>query len=159
PLAAVLRSPLVALSPDELATVRALGANGDRHATFFSAVNHFYYKEMHGEAAAAAQAAHAKLKRYYESFARWRALVRQTSVSHCLEKVLAETHYEALLLAEPRGRERVANVRRLLELARQYDPFQRQGLYRFLRFIDEQQEAELDEAPAAVEVSNAVRLM
>jgi ATP-dependent helicase/nuclease subunit A len=158
PLAAVLRSPLVALSPDELATVRALGANGDRHATFFSAVNHFYYKERHGDAAAAA-AAHAKLKRYYESFARWRALVRQTSVSHCLEKVLAETHYEALLLAEPRGRERVANVRRLLELARQYDPFQRQGLYRFLRFIDEQQEAELDEAPAAVEVSNAVRLM
>ena len=106
-----------------------------------------------------AETARAKLKQFFTQFTRWRSLARQTSLSHCLETVLAETHYEALLLAGVRGRERVANVNRLLELARQYDPFQRQGLYRFLRFVTEQEEAELDRDSAVVETANAVRLM
>ena len=106
-----------------------------------------------------AESARAKLNNFFAQFARWRSLARQTSLSHCLETVLAETHYEALLLAGARGRERVANVSRLLELARQYDPLQRQGLYRFLRFVTEQEDAELDHAAAVVETANAVRLM
>lgn len=158
PLAAVLRSPLVALSAEELATVRIVGANGDRHATFFSAVNGFYYHAASGTSPEATSA-RAKLKLFFESFSGWRRLARQTSVLHCLEKVLAETHYESLLLVQPRGRERVANVQCLLELIRRYDPFQRQGLYRFLHFIDEQQDAELDEQAALVEGADAVRLM
>ena len=34
------------------------------------------------------------------------------------------------------------SVRRLLDLARQFDPYQRQGLYRFLRFIQAQEDEE-----------------
>jgi ATP-dependent helicase/nuclease subunit A len=158
PFAAVLRSPLVAMSADEMAALRAGGRNGEEHPTFVAAVNHCFYK---GRSAITpfTESARGKLKEYFAAFERWRTLVRQTTVAHCLETVLAETHYEALLLAQPRGRERVANVNRLLELARQYDPFQRQGLYRFLRFINEQQDAELDEDAAVVEPGNAVRLM
>ena len=89
----------------------------------------------------------------------WRERLRLSSLTDCLENVLAETHYESLLLAEPRGAERVANVRRLLDLARQFDPYQRQGLHRFLQFIAAQEEAELDHAPAPVPTDNAVRLM
>ena len=74
-------------------------------------------------------------------FTAWRELLRLSSLTQCLERVLAETHYESLLLAEPRGAERVANVRRLLDLARQFDPYQRQGLHRFLQFIAAQEEA------------------
>ena len=85
--------------------------------------------------------------------------MRQTSLSYCLETALAETHYEALLQAEARGAERVANVRRLLDLARQYDPYQRQGLYRFLRFIEAQAEAELDLAAATATTADAVQLL
>lgn len=158
PLAAVLRSPLARLSANELAAVRILGAKGDKHATFVSAVNYFLWKTSSDDLPFA-QSARAKLKEFYGAFARWRALVRQTSLSQCLEAVLAETHYEALLLAQTRGRERVANVQRLLELARQYDPFQRQGLFRFLRFVTEQQDADLDQDAAVVESANAVRLM
>src|SRR6185295_12435827 len=66
---------------------------------------------------------------------------------------------EDLLLAELRGPELVANVRRLLDLAREYDPYQRQGLFRFLRFIEAQQETELDYEPAPVPARDAVRLM
>jgi ATP-dependent helicase/nuclease subunit A len=53
----------------------------------------------------------------------------------------------------------VANVRRLLDLARQFDPYQRQGLHRFLQFIAAQEEAELDHEPAPAPTDNAVRLM
>ncbi len=159
PLAAVLRSPLVGLSVDELATVR-IEAQCDSKTPFFAAVQQFLHRSAGLQTGAAfAETARTKLQQFFAQFTRWRSLARQTSLSHCLETVLAETHYEALLLAGARGRERVANVNRLLELARQYDPLQRQGLYRFLRFVTEQEDAELDHAAAAVETANAVRLM
>ena len=100
-----------------------------------------------------------KVDAFLRQFDRWRALIQQGSLSQCLEAVLAETYYEALLQAEPRGEARAANVRLLLDLARQYDPYQRQGLYRFLQFVDAQQEAEVDLEPAAGRSEDAVRLM
>src|SRR5205085_5010682 len=57
--------------------------------------------------------AHSKAALFLRQFEGWRGLARQGSLSHCLEPVLTETHYEALLLAEPRGEERVPNGRRL----------------------------------------------
>jgi ATP-dependent helicase/nuclease subunit A len=47
----------------------------------------------------------------------------------------------------------------LLEITRQFDPLQRQGLIRFLRYIDANKEAEIETEPAAIEGENAVRLM
>jgi ATP-dependent helicase/nuclease subunit A len=158
PLAGVLRSPLVGLSVDELATVRIAG-NGEKHSSFSIAASRMLSRGNEVSVPPAFASAAEKVRGFFAQFQRWRALIRQTSVSHCLETVLAETHYEALLLAQPRGRERLANVHRLLELARQYDPYQRQGLFRFLRFVNEQEEAELDQDAASIETENAVRLM
>lgn len=155
PLAAVLRSPLFGFSPDELAAVRAAAG---RNRTFFHALNQFYFKGR-PTSDGIENAARAKAEGFWTCFERWRRLLRHTSLSRCLETILAETHYEALLLANERGRESAANVQRLLELARNYDPFQRQGLYRFLKFVDEQTEAGLDQDVASIEAGNAVRLM
>lgn len=165
PLAAVLRSPLVGLSLDELAQVRA--HNSAR--PFWTALARFY--EVHrvpsntpGEEAAVADpqskaALCTKLGGFLAQYHRWRELVRHASLSQCLESALVETHYEAILLAGARGTERMANVRRLLDLARQFDPYQRQGLYRFLRFVDAQAEEELDLPPGPAPVEDAVRLL
>ena len=152
PLLAVLRSPLVGLSAAELATVRV----GRQAGLFWDALRRY---QREGGAAAAARSGWAKVNDFLTRFDVWRERMRQTSLSYCLETALAETHYEALLLAESRGPERVANVRRLLDLARQYDPYQRQGLYRFLRFIEAQADAELDRAPAAAATTDAVKLL
>jgi len=73
--------------------------------------------------------------------------------------VLEETSYGDWLLTQSRGRQRHANVRRLLDLARQFDRFQHQGLYRFLNFIRAQQEAELGPEVAAVSGEDAVTLL
>ena len=73
--------------------------------------------------------------------------------------MLAETNYAAWLLTQPRGDQRHANVQRLLGLAQEFDQFQRQGLFRFLRFIEAQQLAETEPEVASVSEENAVRLM
>lgn len=161
PLLAVLRSPLAGLSLDELAEVRA--HNPEKY--FWTALVVFHREGMQpnspggGGDGAPRLSAWTKTDLFLRQFARWREVVRQTSLSHCLDTVLAETQYEALLLAERRGNERAANVRRLLDLARQFDPYQRQGLYRFLRFIKAQEDEDLDLQPASPPAEDAVRLM
>ncbi len=80
-------------------------------------------------------------------------------MARCLEAVLAETHYAEWLLTQPRGEQRHANVQRLLDLALQFDQFQRQGLFRFLRFIQAQQLAQTEPNVATVNQENSVRLM
>jgi len=108
---------------------------------------------------AAGHSGWAKADRFLKNFAAWRRLARQVSLSRCLEAVLSETHYAAWLLTQPRGEQRHANVQRLLALAQQFDQFQRQGLFRFLHFIEAQQVAETEPEVAAVSGGNSVSLM
>jgi ATP-dependent helicase/nuclease subunit A len=148
PLLAVLHSPLVGLDLEELGWLRA----NDREESIWRCVKGFVEA---GEPTSLRD----KLAGFLKSFAEWRALSRQSSLSHCLEVILEQTHYESLLLIGERGAERMGNVRRLLDLARQYDPFQRQGLHRFVRFVEAQEEASMDLEPAPPSVTEAVALM
>jgi len=150
PLLAVLRSPLVGLSANELAQLRVV----ERRRLLWLVLN-----QAVNSSAAIPTELKSKLADFIGQFHRWRELIRHTSLTHCLETALNETHYEALLLAGERGAQRVANVRRLLELARRFDPFRREGLYRFLQFINEQETLEVEHPPADATPENAVRLL
>ncbi len=87
-------------------------------------------------------------------------MVKLVSLSQCLEEVLAETLYADWLRAQPRaGARRAANIAGLLQLAQQFDQFQQQGLFRFLKFVEAQQEAEAEPEVPAMATENAVRLM
>ena len=169
PLLAVLRSPLVGLSLEELAEIR-MAAKGQLFWTALcrkaegppltpSLSPSEGERVPEGRVRGGPTLIRDKISHFLAQFARWRQLAREGSLSQCLDAVLADTHYEALLQTETRGTEREANVHRLLDLVRQYDPYQRQGLFRFLRFVDSQQEAELDQEPAPVQTTDAVRLM
>jgi ATP-dependent helicase/nuclease subunit A len=155
PLLAVLRSPLVALSLAELAGIRA----HSEERPFWIALRRWHQAGPRDAGAGGNADTWANVDLFLSQFQRWRALIRQTSLTTCLETVLAETHYDVLLAAAERGEERVANLRRLLDLARQYDPWQRQGLYRFLHFVDAAREADVDLEPALPQSANAVRLL
>jgi ATP-dependent helicase/nuclease subunit A len=157
PLLAVLRSPLAGLSVDELAMIRA-GQHDDR---FWTAMLKFGAAPLQFSGAAGAIAAGAgpKLKAFLTSFELWRRQARQGALSNCMRTILDETHYESLILAQERGEERLANVNRLLRLMRQFDPYQRQGLLRFLRFVEAQRDAEAEEEPASPAMADAVRLL
>ena len=149
PCLAVLRSPLAGLSLDELAAIRLTAARG-----------HFWTALVRSaECGVRSAETAAKVAKFLERFARWRKLARQASLSRCLEQVLAETHYDAWLKSRPRGAQRQANLGRFLNLAQQFDQFQRQGLFRFLKFIAAQRSAEVEPDVAAMPDENAVRLM
>ena len=149
PCLAVLRSPLVGLSLDELAEIRL--AAREKH--FWTALNHSRERGLNSPAAAQ------KISAFLERFARWRRLVKLVSLSQCLETVLADTFYADWLRSQPRGAQRTANLTGLLGLAQQFDQFQRQGLFRFLKFIEAQQAAEAEPEVPATTTENAVRLM
>lgn len=157
PLLAVLRSPLVGLSVDELAMIRA----GQQQDRFWTALLRFGATRpgFSGEAGAIAAAAQPKVRDFLKSFDSWRRHARQGALSDCMRAILDETHYESLVLAQERGEERLANVNRLLRLMRHFDPYQRQGLLRFLRFVESQQDAEAEEEPASSDIADAVRLL
>ena len=142
PCIAVLRSPLVGLSLDELAEIRL--AAKDKH--FWTALNSIQNLEL-------------KIKNFLQRFARWRKIVKQISLSQCLEEILAETLYADWLRAQPRSAQRTANIERFLNLAQQFDQFQRQGLFRFLKFVEAQREAGTEPDAPAIAAENAVRLM
>ncbi|HTI99045.1 MAG TPA: UvrD-helicase domain-containing protein [Dongiaceae bacterium] len=152
PLLAVLRSPLVGLSADELVRLRLVQPQG----LLWLALQACCRLRSSDAALTALQT---KLNWFRERWNAWRELARHSALTHCLETALAETHYESLLLAGERGAERVANLRQLLDLARRFDPYQREGLYRFLQFIAAQEAAEVRHEPAAASHGNAVRLL
>ncbi|HYG22263.1 MAG TPA: UvrD-helicase domain-containing protein [Verrucomicrobiae bacterium] len=151
PLLAVLHSPFVGMSVSELAEIRAAEQPENRAKYFWQAARHFL------ESADRTCTAWQKLDRFLQQLSGWRELIRQSSLSHCIETALADTHYELLLRAAPRGEQQAANVRRLLDLAREYDPFQRQGLFRFLRFLAAQEDDPMELEPGAVSL-DAVQL-
>ncbi|HOB97345.1 MAG TPA: UvrD-helicase domain-containing protein [Verrucomicrobiota bacterium] len=161
PLLAVLRSPLVGLTVTGLALVRL----GQRSGPVWAALQRFH-KQGPDQAAASALDAGAveggawmRVDRFLARYERWRRIARRVALSQCLETVLDETHYEARIEVEPRGAQRRANVQRLLALTRQFDRFQRQGLFRFLRFVEAQRAVEFEPEPAVTEARDAVRLM
>jgi ATP-dependent helicase/nuclease subunit A len=154
PLLAVLRSPLVGLSIDELAVIRLTALK----TRFWTALARWTENEDTREPDGQT-GTFSKVSAFLERFSKWRRLARQVSLSRCLEAVLAETHYAEWLLTQPRGEQRHANVERLLGLAQQFDRFQRQGLFRFIRFIEAQQNAEAEPEVTAVSEENSVRLM
>ena len=149
PLLGVLRSPLVGMTPEDLAAIR-LGREGRFWTVLLS---------WHNAVGKDSSDIFAKADRFLERYKKWRRLSRQTSLSQALEQIFNDTHYIELLNAQDRATQRRANVERLLQLSRQFDVFQREGLYRFLKFVEAQLENEIDAEPAAPPETNAVRLM
>jgi len=188
PLIAVLRSPIVGMTLDELAVVRIDQRSGD----YWAAIRRFHDLNGHsdeasqGTSAVSADSALAeespaeagldlndqrrllieirnsawkRIDAFLQRFSRWRRIARRHSVSSCLECVLEETHYEDWLEAQHPSGQAVANVRRFLEVAREFDRSQGRGLFQFLQQVDAQVEMEYDPEPAVIGGENAVRLM
>ncbi|HVU27730.1 MAG TPA: UvrD-helicase domain-containing protein [Verrucomicrobiae bacterium] len=150
PLIAVLRSPLVGCSLDELAEIRLLQKDGK----FWFALNSIQNSKFKIQ-----NELRAKVEKFLNRFSRWRKLAKQISLSQCLEEILAETHYADWLKAQSRGAQKFANVQRFLHLAEQFDQFQQRGLFRFLKSVEAQREIEAEPEVALVAEENAVRLM
>ncbi len=98
-----------------------------------------------------------RLRTFASRFARWRALSGVRDTGDLVETILAETRFHELLLLEPDGRRRHANLQKAVRRARagREDPAS------FARALLEFRERERreSEAPIAAETDDAVKVM
>jgi ATP-dependent helicase/nuclease subunit A len=98
------------------------------------------------------------LESFYKEIEKLRREAQRISVGHLLEKILAATDYDARLLVRPNGKRRLANVRKLLQMA-YASPGQGVGEFiQSLREIEKISEREGD-APTEEEAADVVRLI
>ncbi len=162
PTVAVLRSPLVGLSLDELASVR-LAAPG----RFWKALQTWVEQPESGthertDASSTlpdANGTRKKLRRFLNDYARWRRLAQTGSVADCLDAILRDTGYD---LRSPPGttpQEHRAHLARLRAEAARFDAGPRPGLHRFLGLLQARADSEADDEPSTLPAGDAVRLM
>ncbi|WP_070119879.1 helicase-exonuclease AddAB subunit AddA [Bacillus marinisedimentorum] len=151
PLASVLRSPIVDLSENELASIRL----ENKKDTYFEAVLS-YISGTGGD-----RVLKEKLDRFYKSLEEWRTKARQGALSTLIWDLFGETGYYDFVGGMPGGKQRQANLRALYDRARQYEETSFRGLFRFLRFIERMQERgdDLGAARALGEQEDVVRIM
>jgi len=160
PLAAVLRSPLASLANPEdcLARIRLAyradhaAAPNPQFVPFHEAARR-YSIEQRDELAAA-------LRDFFHRLDAWRQLARHRPLAELIWQIYTETGYLAFCQGLANGDQRVANLVELHERATQFGAFSRQGLYRFLKFLDSL-EAETDFGQPSVlsQSADVVRIM
>ncbi|MBX3395598.1 MAG: helicase-exonuclease AddAB subunit AddA [Phycisphaerae bacterium] len=156
PLAAVLASPLLGdpLDATTLAGVRAsLGPDG-RSLPFHVAASTLAAGNDSSEIATA-------LRSRFRILNDWRRRIHRRPVAEVLWEIYEESGYLAYVCGLRDGEQRYANLVALHEQARRFGEFQRQGLNRFLQFIDAMQDSDqdLDAGAVSVPTGNVVKIM
>ncbi len=155
-LAAVLRSTLWErpLTDDQLAAIRIHANAIDRALPYPDAVVAY-------AARGPDMALRENLTDFLKTLAGWRGRMRCQPVAEVLAAIYDETGCLANVSGLPDAMQRRANLLQLHEYARQFGDFRRQGLYRFLRFLEDirQSEEDLDAGSAAAPAGDVVRIM
>ncbi len=152
PLAAMLRSPIAALPEPEDCLSRIRLAYPSSTIPFHRAVLR-YADEQRDELAA-------RLRDFLSQHARWRDLAHRRPLAELIWTIYDESGYLAFCSGLSGGEQRVANLVRLHEKARQFGSFQRQGLARFMGFLDSlREESDLGTPSIASEAEDVVRIM
>lgn len=151
PLAATLRSPVFAMTAEELARIRIHAAS----ASYYDALLQAAGSESMPESS------RLKLARFLEQLDGWRSEARQGSLADLLWRIYRDTGYYDFVGGLPGGTQRQANLRALHDRARQYEATSFRGLFRFLRFIERMRDSggDLGTARAASEGEDVVRIM
>ena len=146
PMAAVLRSPMVGLTEEELAEIRCNHAE----LPFAQAA----VKEMQ-------MAEEGPLAQFWQQYQTLREAVRDTPIHTLIQLILQETGYGNFIATMPAGRKRSANVDMLVEKAVAFEKTSYKGLFHFVRYIEQLKKYEIDfgEAELSGEQDNVVRIM
>ncbi|MNW25242.1 ATP-dependent helicase/nuclease subunit A [compost metagenome] len=168
PLAAVLRSPIVGLSEEELARIRLQQPSGSFYDAVQLAVSP---PETLGlaEAAVGQQADEyqqrqedSRLAHFMHQLEDWRRASRQGRLSELIWRLYQETGYLDWVGGLPGGMQRQSNLKALYDRARLYEQStSNRGLFRFLTFLNRLREhgGDLGAAATETDTDQAVRIM
>ncbi len=152
PLAAVLRSGILGsrLDEDDLVAIRVF----DRDCRFHEAVRRYAVEGTDSEL-------RNRLGDLLRRIREYRKEISLRPVADVLWQIYKETDYLAFMGGMPGGSQRRANLVAIHERARQFGQFRRQGLRRFIQFMETLQEQGKDlGSPSAVsEADNVVRII
>ena len=155
PLATVLRSALGDLPQPEDAFARvrlAYPASGEAAVPFHDAV--VAYAREKNDALAE------QLSGFLFRLNRWRQLAHSRPLAEVISTIFDETGYLAYCAGLHDGEQRVANLMDLHDRAGHFGTFQRQGLSRFMHFLESlREETDLGQPSIASEADNVVRVM
>ncbi|MDD4146847.1 MAG: helicase-exonuclease AddAB subunit AddA, partial [Clostridia bacterium] len=149
PLTAVLFSPLVGLTAEELACLRL----------------HYSAADFYAALCLAARREEEPLKSTLRSFLQklksWRTFARRNSLLELIWLLYRETGFYDYVGTMPGGKQRQANLRALLDRAKQFEDTTMKGLFKFLRFLKRLEDMgnDLGTARALGENENVVRIM
>lgn len=181
PLTAVLRSPIVGMTDEELALLRLSRPEISFHDCVLEKCEELCGEKTkqcslggenkNGDGAAGTleipplaesrEDYEQKLYQFYSMYQKLRKLVPDTPVHELIELLLKETGYGNYAAAMPAGKRRRANLQMLLEKAIAYENTSYKGLFHFVRYIDELQKYDVDfgEADMIGENEDVVRIM
>lgn len=152
PMAAVLASPLVGLTGEELAIIRTEFPD----KKFYEAVQQY----MQIEKTALSAEKQKKLVTFLEIWKKYRRKISYTPIHELLYQILEETGYMAYVYALPAGEVKKANLEMLIEKAIAYENTSYRGLFHFIRYMEQLQKYEVDFALADTkEQENVVQIM
>lgn len=152
PLISVMHSPVFDFTARELAKIRT----AFREGSFYQAV--CQYSEAEEGAEAPLQE---KVRKMRQQLAYWKELRRTVSLEELLRVLLYETGYYDYCSGLPVGKQRISNLRMLVEKAATFEETNYTGLYGFLSYIDAMKKNNLSmgEAKTIGENENVVRIM
>jgi ATP-dependent helicase/nuclease subunit A len=154
----VLASPLVGVSVDALVVLGAAGQAGGRDPWW----------ELRSDGAPGSLDAvdRSRLEEFVASFETERAGAARRGIEELIDRMLVQTGYDLEILAMPGGRRRLANVRKLMRLGREFEAASGPDLRGFLDFVHGREarwagfgDPRESEAPVEGEALDAVRLM
>lgn len=187
PLGAVLRSPVVDLSGEELVNIRLV----DRSVSFYDALEKYYamHKKIEKSKETEIQKnikdhvtieqditeseeninnivsvendTYYKVKHFFEQLNDFREKANYMSIHELIYYVLDETGYYDYASAMPAGAQRRANIDMLLSRAISFENSGFKGLFKFIKYIEKIKKYEIDFGEASIisEKDNTVRLM
>jgi len=164
-LFSVLASPLAGLSLDAVALIglHARRSGRDPWWAVRAALDRDGEESAAGRALLAdlPEADRGKLATFAGHFETERRIAGQVSLETLIDRVVTLTGYDRHLLALPGGTRRMANVRKLMRMAREYEADEGRDLRGFIDAVAERDvvQAREGEAPLEAEALDAVRMM
>lgn len=158
PLAAVLRSPIVGLNENELASIRISQKTGD----YYEALLAFHASYSGSDKASRfTTVLYHKVQVFLNRLTKWREEARRNHLVDLIWSIYEDTHFLDYVSGMSSGRQRKANLHALYERAASYEKTSFKGLFQFVRFIEKMQDKDKDLAePTAITTDeDAVRVM
>lgn len=149
PLLSVMRSPICRFTLDELIKIRV----ESQAPTYFSAIEE--YMERNEDELAG------KIREFINKLNAYKNEARFMRVDDFIYKLLMDTGYYYYVGAMPGGSQRQANLRILLDRAKQFQSTSMKGLFNFIKFVDKLNAGagDMGEAKILGEKDNVVRIM